>query len=263
MNLQAHIITTPSDSQFMRGYCALNNYFGHRNEMEAIEVLTSRLTWRHTTLSDTFQLHYEMAVLLDESGELACTGDYSVILDRTSAQPAVVHLSHIRIEPPFQKKGIFNQHMIPLIIAAAENAKQIFNKPANLPVVIVGEMDHPFFNHSEETIPRINLFIRAGLRLVDPGAATYYQPDFRSFAEIDAAGAAEGLPLALMLRWVGREYQAFITGSELLHIVKSLYAMYGKTFRVQDMAVVYKTLTDYPDPDGLIPLLTEIPDRQF
>ncbi len=262
MKLQSHIIEDALDPEFMRGYTALNSYFGQRNEMEAVDVLENRLAWGRETLNDDYQLYYEMVVLLDEQGALACTCDYSVVINKLANLPAIVHLSHILIEPPFLGKGIVGQHMNRLTIAAANTAKQLFNKPVDLPIILVGEMDHPYFNKNEETIRRINLFIHAGLKLVDLRSINYYQPDFGAPADIDAAGGAEGLPLALMLRRFGLEEETSISGSDLTHIIKSLYAMYGKTFREQDMAVVYKTLSAYPGATDLVPLLTEIPNAR-
>lgn len=257
MNLTAHLITSATDPLFLRGHTALNNYFGARNEMESLQVLTQRLNWSHVTPQEEYQLLYEMLVILDDDNNLACAGDYSVIIHALSEQPVTVHLSHIWIDPAFRGKGIVQQHMNQSTLAAANRAIRLFNKPSSLPINLVGEMD-PYLNGSQEATRRVKRFLLAGLKVVDPTRVHYYQPDFRPFAIIDQSGGAEGLELVLMAQRLGRESEEKISSAELKHTVNSLYAMYGKTSRPQDMAVVYKTLANYPANEVSIPLLSKI-----
>ena len=84
----------------------------------------------------------------------------------------------------------------------------------------------------------------------DPKAVPYHQPDFRPFAQIDAAGGAEPIPFALVMRRVRRETEPYIPGDELRATVAALYRMYSTTMRPQDMTPLWTQLReDYP-PDG-------------
>jgi GNAT superfamily N-acetyltransferase len=261
MNFMIHIVEGEADPYFAIGYDVLNNYFGGRDEMEAAQVLVKRFGWRDQTINDEYQLYYEMVVLHDGQGNIACVGDYSVIIHKATGSAVVVHLSHIYVNEEYQGQGIVSDYMVRLTTEAAQKAQRHFHCGSDLPIFLVGEMDHPAYNRHRETRPRIRRFLSAGLKLIDPAVATYYQPDFRPFDEIDRAGGAQGLPLVLMINQVGSEEHSTISGAQLIHIVQSLYAMYGKTFRQSDMAVVYKTLEHYPPANSTIALLTTLPDK--
>jgi hypothetical protein len=57
------------------------------------------------------------------------------------------------------------------------------------------------------------------------------------------------IPLRLIIRRVGKEHENEVDAAEIRQIAQSLYRMYGRGFRDQDMQAAYKTLADYP-PDG-------------
>jgi hypothetical protein len=77
-----------------------------------------------------------------------------------------------------------------------------------------------------ERMPRLRSYERAGFQKVDPAAAPYAQPDFRT-AEAIAGAPRPPIPLALVLRRVGRENQSAMPADELAAVVDAIYAVYS------------------------------------
>ncbi|RIK91328.1 MAG: hypothetical protein DCC71_25180, partial [Proteobacteria bacterium] len=67
---------------------------------------------------------------------------------------------------------------------------------------------------------------RAGFRAIDPAAAPYAQPDFRTPAAI-AHDAPRALALALVVRRVGREAETSMPAADVSAVVDALYTVYG------------------------------------
>ncbi|MCR6654181.1 MAG: hypothetical protein NVV73_23055 [Cellvibrionaceae bacterium] len=259
-DLTVHIIRHKDDPLLKQGYEALNTYFGGRNEMEALAVIIERLKWDPSENISGCGFHYEMVVITDSEGKIACVGDYSVILSHQtilSGGAAIVHLSHIWVDPEQRGAGIVEQYMNVLTINAARQSLAEAELPADAPITLAAEME-PYEAGNMERILRLRRFFRAGLLMVDPAAITYLQPDFRAAAEIDASGGAVGVPLVLMLRRVGKEAERTMPADELHNLILGLYAMYAQTMRPQDMQVIYQTLDDNEVRDSTVALLNRV-----
>ena len=260
--ITVHRVHDSNDPWFDQGFSILNQYFGARGEMETRDVIARRLQWNPAERTGDFALLYEMAVLTDADDDIAAVGDYSVILSRSAiaaGQAAVVHLSHIWVNPQKPGRGIVNIQMHELTIAAAQTAVQMAGLPATTPITLAAEME-PIIPGNEERIRRIKRFLLGGLRLVDPATIAYFQPDFRAPDVIDQSGASQPLLLCLMLRRVGRETEAETNAGEIRHIAQCLYHMYAQGIRPQDMAPVYRSLTDYPADASPVRLLHRLPN---
>jgi len=256
-NLTVHLIRHRDDPLLIRGYETLNNYFGGRNEMETLAVITARLQWDASENISGYSFHYEMVVIIDEDqGKIACVGDYSVVLSHQAilnGGAAIVHLSHIWVDPEQRGAGIVEQYMNVLTINAARQSLAKAKLPEDAPITLAAEME-PYEAGNMERILRLRRFFRAGLLMVDPMAITYLQPDFRTATEVDASGGAVGVPLVLMLRRVGKETERTMPADELHNLILGLYAMYAQTMRPQDMQV----LDDYQVPNSPVALLNRI-----
>jgi hypothetical protein len=77
-----------------------------------------------------------------------------------------------------------------------------------------------------ERLPRLRSYERAGFQKVDPAAAPYAQPDFRA-VEAPAGALRPAIPLALVLRRVGREGESSLPAAELAAVVDAIYAVYA------------------------------------
>jgi hypothetical protein len=75
-------------------------------------------------------------------------------------------------------------------------------------------------------MPRLRSYERAGFQKVDPATAPYAQPDFRT-AEAIAGAPRPPIPLALVLRRVGRENESAMPAAELAAVVDAIYAVYA------------------------------------
>jgi len=259
-DLTVHIVRQKDDPFLIKGYETLNTYFGGRNEMETLDVIIARLDWDPAKKANGYGFYYEMAVITDDAGNIACVGDYSVVLHYQTVLEggaAIVHLSHIWVDPEARGAGIVDQYMNALTINAARQSLAKAGLPEHAPITLAAEME-PYEAGNLETITRLRRFFRAGLLMVDPVVANYLQPDFRAPEEIDQSGGAVGLPLVLMLRRVDKETERTIPAAELRHIILALYAMYAQTMRAQDMQVVYEALSGHHDQSATVALLNRI-----
>jgi len=256
-----HRVQGVDDPWFDTGYSLLNQYFGEREEMETRDIITRRLAWNPASAEGDMALMYEMVVILDEDEDVAAVGDYSVVLSRSeiaAGQAAVVHLSHIWVNPHKPGRGIVNRHMFELTRAAATRALIRAGLPENAPITLAAEMEPPTAGN-DERIRRIKRFLLAGLRLVEPALIDYMQPDFRPPAVIDNSGDSQPLHLVLMLRRMGRENEDSTCAGEIRHIVQCLYHMYAQGIRPREMMPVLQSLESYPLHDTSVKLLSRLP----
>jgi len=113
-------------------------------------------------------------------------------------------------------------------------------------------MEHPD-GVTPAVMARLRSYERAGFRKIDPDTARYLQPDFRPAAEIDAS-ALQPVPLALVVRRVGREHEPTLPGAEVRAIVAALYTMFGVHMRADHMAPLWALLDHYPGPGEMVAL---------
>jgi len=234
-------------------YERLWNEFGHLQSMESREVIERRLAWHPATKIGDFWLRYEL-VLVRRLGRFVAVRDHTAVVRPKSGTPqAVVHLSHVLIDEQSRRTGLAGW-LRAWPVQTARACLLAAGFPSASPVTLVAEMAHPDPQRPNSLTP-LAAYEKAGFKKVAPDAASYFQPDFRPPGQIDASGGPRPLPFGLILRRVGREVEPFIRGAELREIVESLYRMYGAGFREQDMAVVWRSLRDYPGDNAEIPLV--------
>ena len=262
--LEFQFVRDPADPWLNAGYEVLWREFGSQHEMESREVILQRLRRHPVDVRDGFSFRYEMAVVTDAEEKIAAVRDHTVILRhaaeaqnaklKTQNFPqseiqnppfaAVVHLSHIWISPDWRRSGLTGW-LRALPVASARAALKESGLPSEAAITLAGEMEHPTPGNEEQMI-RLKAYEKAGYRKANPKQIPYRQPDFRPPADIDAGGGPKPLPMALILRRIGRESETAAPANEIRAITESLYHMYGLEFRSQDMAIVYETLKRYP-----------------
>jgi GNAT superfamily N-acetyltransferase len=234
-------------------YERLWNEFGPHQEMESRDVIERRLAWHPATKKDDCWLRYELLLVRRQSKFVAVRDHTAVASLRSGAPQAVVHLSHVLIDEPWRRTGLAGWlRAWPIQTARACLLAAGFS--AASPITLVAEMEHPN-PQLPNRLARLTAYEKAGFKKVDPVVVNYFQPDFRPPGQIDASGGPRPLPFGLILRRVGREEEPFIQGAELREIVESLYRMYGAGFREQDMAVVWRSLGNYPGDNVKIRLV--------
>ena len=246
-------ILSNEDPMFSPAYDRLWTEFGAHHEMEHREVIERRLGWYPVLAMGNCWLRYEM-ILVRRRGEFVAVRDHTaVVACREGAAHAVVHLSHVLVDSACRRTGLagwLRAWPIQTVRACLAAGTQ----PANSPITLVAEMEHPDERFPNRMI-RLKAYERAGFKKVDPAAVRYFQPDFRSPADIDATGGPRPLPFSLIVRRVGREAEDSIQGEEIRDMVTALYRMYGTGFRERDMAGLRESLRDYPAADAEVPLV--------
>jgi hypothetical protein len=235
-------VANANDRAFGDAYRFLWEEFGAKNEIEPKDILARRLARDPAAVIRGYSFFYQMLVVR-KGGQIAAVRDHTAIVRRDAPpaatdDPVVVHLSHLLIARPFRATGL-TAWMRALPIQAARQFGP------SRPITLLAEMEHPD-PKQPETLARLKSYQKAGFLKVDPSAVDYHQPDFRPFAEIDAAGGPRPLAFALILRRVGREDERLISADELRATVGALYTMYGLEFRAPDMKVVLDELAGYP-----------------
>ena len=247
-------VDSPQQASFDLGYRALWEEFGDRNEMETRAVCEQRLSWHCGPQRDGRLMRYEMIVVTSDEGELAAVRDHTVIIDaQRPDDPVVIHLSHLLITPRYRGTGLAGW-MRALPIRVARECLRLNNLPPR-PITLVAEME-PADPDIPERHGRLAAYERVGFHKIDPKRVDYLQPDFRPPEAIDAdGGMPKPLPLSLVVRRVAREQERVISGAEVRTIVTALFAMYGESFRPQDMAPNWESLKRYPPEDEQIALV--------
>ena len=246
-------IESSGDPLFGEAYHRLWAEFGSAHEMETRDVIEGRLAWHPALAIGEYWLRYEM-ILVRRQGEFVATRDHTAIVTRQSgAAQAVVHLSHVLVDPAWRRTGLAGW-LRAWPIQTARACLAAAGYPAASPVTLVAEMEHPDPQFPNRLI-RLQAYEKAGFRKIDPAVVNYFQPDFRPPADIDASGGPRPLPFGLVLRRVGREPETAIRGAEVQEIVESLYRMYGTGFREREMAAARQSLNQYPDVQAEIALV--------
>lgn len=222
-------IGTVAHPWFVAAYDRLWREFGPRGEMEQRGVIADRLAWNPACERDGRFLAYEMLAVV-RGGRLVAVRDHSAIVAPDGL--AVVHLSHVLVEPELRGSGLAGW-LRALPIRTARECARASGIDAPLRIVLAAEME-PLAAAEPATVARLRSYERAGFRAL---AAPYAQPDFRPEAEIVATGFRP-LPLRLILRRVGREDEAAIAGGEALAVVAALYVMFGVHLRPPDLGLL-------------------------
>ncbi len=245
-------IRSSDDPLFDMAYERLWAEFGAQKEMEPREIIARRLAWHPARAMGDFWLRCEM-LLIRRRGEFVAVRDHTAVVAGGPRPHAVVHLSHVLVDPAWRRTGLAGWlRAWPLQTARACLATAGF--PTDSRITLVAEMEHPDPQHPSRMI-RLKAYEKAGFKKMDPGAVRYFQPDFRPREQIDASGGPRPLSFGLIVRRVGLEQEAAIRGAEIREVVERLYQMYGTGFREQDMAVVQRSLRTYPGDEIEVPLV--------
>ena len=267
--IEIHRIVSGDDPHFDMAFGALWDEFGHSGELERAEVLSRRLR------RESPNMRYEM-ILLKSEGKFAAACDHTVIVDEGKSRGAgvpsaiseimgkmpmpinqkpagaLVHISHNLIAPAWRRTGLGGWLRAISVTSARTFLASIGCQDAL--ITIVGEVEYIDHSHAGN-IGRLHAYEKAGYKKIDPAKVKYLQPDFRPSDQIDHDGRPSPVPLCLVIRRVGNEAVDFITGTEMLEIVGSLYRMFALDFRPQDMECLYESLKDYPAHDEKIALI--------
>jgi len=245
--LQFDRVRSTADPLFEEAYGHLWLEFGKKNEMESRQTLQRRFQLAP-------QIIYEMIYVRRED-EFVAVRDHTAVL-AGGGNHVVVHLSHNLVHPRLRRTGLAGWlRALPLGTAreclAANGMK---NGHSGARITLLAEMEHTSDDDPLRMI-RLRAYERAGFRKIDPSRVAYHQPDFRTPAEIDAAGGAAPLPFQLIVRRVGREHERVISGAETRMLVETLYNIYGAQFRREDMSHPLLSLEEYPAEDSTIALV--------
>jgi GNAT superfamily N-acetyltransferase len=226
--LTLHRVTGPADPEFHAAYDRLWRQFGPRGEMERRRVIEERLGWSPARPQGDAALLYEM-LAVRRGPELVAVRDHTAVIrldggGRPRPGPTVVHLSHVLVAPSYRGTGLASW-LRALPLEAARRCARAVGRLPDTRTVLVAEMEHPTPDDGER-MRRLRSYERAGFQKVDPAAAPYAQPDFRSPERL-AGENAQAVPLSLVLRRTGREHESHIPAAELAAVVESIYAVYG------------------------------------
>jgi len=244
-------VRSTSDLAFRTAYERLRDEFGPKNEIETAAVLEKRFSFDPARPMGGVSLLYQM-LLVEHNGTFAAARDHTAMVSRAGGTAVTVHLSHLLIDKAFRKTGL-SGWMRAFPLQAARAAMEAAGA-ADAPITLVGEMELPHAAHPERLI-RLRAYEKAGFLKIDPAAAPYLQPDFRDADAIDLTGGPQPLPMALIIRRVGREQERTIASRDVRQIVRALYTMYGQAFRPADMKPCWAAYDAIPDDDLPIALL--------
>ena len=229
---------------FEFAYARLWQEFGEKNEMELRETLDQRFRLAPRML-------YEM-ILVRRSEQFVAVRDHTAIVAR-DGHHAVVHLSHVLVDPTARRTGLAGW-LRALPIAAARECLAARGVEQGGRITLLAEMEFPQLGDESRMI-RLQAYEKAGFRKIDPAFIHYYQPDFRAPDVIDATGGTRPLPFQLLVRRIGREHERVISGEETRSLVQALYDIYSPQFRPADLAHPLLALDRYPAAEAIIPLL--------
>jgi len=246
-------VGSSQDPFFALAYERLWDEFGSLQEMESREVIERRLAWQPAREHGDCWLRYDLVLVRREGRFVAVRDHTAVVTNKLGTPQAVVHLSHVLVDPAWRRTGLAGW-LRAWPIQTARACLVAAGCSANSHITLVAEMEHPDPQAPNRLI-RLAAYEKSGFKKVDPAAVNYFQPDFRPPAQIDATGGPKPLPFGLILRRVGREEERVIRGAELRQVVECLYRMYGAGFREQDMEVVWRGLRDYPGDETEVALV--------
>jgi GNAT superfamily N-acetyltransferase len=255
--IDVEFVRGTADPLFPRAYSFLWEHFGGKGELEQQSVLAQRFGWDPSRPIKGYALLYEM-IVLRSAGDIAAVRDHTAIVPVgggvDEAAPAVVHLSHVLVAPPWRRTGLTGWLRAWPILTARDCLRRA-GRATGAPVTLVAEMEPLDPEYDNRTV-RLLAYERAGFTKVDPAHVDYRQPDFRPAAEIDAGGGPRPLPMTLIVRRVNREAEPTLPARELRDIVRALYSMYGASFRGTDMAPLFDQVErDYPAGNEAIRLI--------
>jgi len=247
-------IRSTRDPLFRLAYDRLWEEFGSKHEIERQSVLEKRFAIDPATVRENTWMMYEMLIVRRDEA-FAAVRDHTAIVHKAANGDinVVVHLSHLLIDKAFRKTGLAGwMRAFPLqtardVLAASGHARASTT-------ALVAEMEMPHPAHPDRLI-RLRAYEKAGFSKIDPKAIPFIQPDFRDPATIDLTGGPQPLPMALIVRRVGREAERVIPAREVRSMVKSLYHMYAAAFREADMRQCFTVLKSIPNDETPIRLL--------
>ena len=227
-DVQVRRIHDADDPDFAVAYERLWAEFGGLGEMERRAVIRERLAWDPARPVGRAALAYELLVLR-RGGAIAALRDHTAVVrldgeGRALPGPIVVHLSHALVEPAHRGSGLA-AWLRALPLQTARRCAVAAGCALDAPIVLVAEMEPPDRSRPIR-MPRLRSYERAGFQMVDPSAAPYAQPDFRP-PEVLAGATPEPIPLALVLRRVGREPEQTMPADEVAAVVEAIYAVYA------------------------------------
>jgi len=237
---------------FVPVYRRLWKEFGDRGEMETERVIAARLAWDPARPIGPHAFRYEMLAVL-RGEEIVAVRDHTAIVApprAASPPPVIVHLSHLIVEPPLRGSGL-SAWLRAFPIQTARECAALAGA-CGAAITLVAEMEHPD-GTTPAVMARLRSYERAGFAKIDPVALPYCQPDFRPPAAIEATGVRP-IPLALLVRRVGREAEPHITAGEVREIVAALYAMFAVHVRADHMAPLWALLERAPAPGDAVAL---------
>ncbi len=248
-------IRTPDHPLFQTVYRRLWEEFGPRGEMEKEAVIAARLEWDPTRPVHRHAFRYEMLAAV-RGEEIVGLRDHTAMVPcpphRTDHPgQVIVHLSHLIVEPPLRGTGL-SGWLRAFPIQTARECARLAGEAARNRITLVAEMEHPD-GVTPVVMARLRSYDRAGFLKIDPDEVRYCQPDFRQPAEIDTT-SVQPVPLALVVRRVGREADPSISGAEVREIAAALYTMFGVDVRADHMAPLWALLDHFPGPGETIPL---------
>jgi len=246
-------IRSTDDPRFAAAYERLWAEFGDRREMEAREVIESRLAWEPTRPIGRYRYLYEMLVVEHEGDPIGVRDHTAIAPAGTSPLPipVLVHLSHVFVEPRWRGKGIAGWLRAFPLQAARECAGAVGGSTGS--ITLVAEMEAEA-ESDVATLRRLVSYGKAGFRKIDPTGVDYAQPDFRNPTAIDESGL-QPVPLSLVIRRVGREVECQIRGAEVRAIVAALYDMFGVHMRPKDMVALWARCEGLPQPELVLDLV--------
>jgi hypothetical protein len=253
--LRVERVRSPEHPLFPRLYGRLWHEFGPRGEMEKEAVIAQRLGWDPRRPVEHHALLYEMLAVL-AGDDVVGLRDHTAIVPMPPHRgehpgQVIVHLSHIIVEAPLRGGGL-SAWLRAFPLQAARECAAAAGEPASDRVTLVAEMEHPD-GHTPGVMARLRSYDRAGFLKIDPDAVRYVQPDFRPPAEIDGS-SVQPVPLALVVRRVGREHEPTLAGAEVRAIVRALYTMFAVHMRADHMAPLWGLFDRFPGPGETVRL---------
>src|SRR5206468_787805 len=141
---ELHIARIQSDNDplFPVAYERLWEEFGAHHEMESQEVIAKRLGWYPATKIQHCWMRYEM-FLVQQEDQFVAVRDHTAIVTRRQGSPrALLHLSHILIDPAWRRTGLAGW-LRAWPIQTGRACLSAAGFPAESPITLVLEMEAP------------------------------------------------------------------------------------------------------------------------